>query len=77
MENEAPDRRKQGYSLRRAISDYGMGIFIAAFGVFLIIAPKLNVNMNVDEVQRYMFAGIFLLYGGFRIYRGSKRNYFN
>jgi len=76
MENEAPDRRKKAYSIRRAILDYGMGIIIFGIGVFLLIAPRLHVALNIDDLNRYMFAGLCLLYGGFRAYRGAKKNYY-
>lgn len=76
MENEAPDRRKRLYALRRAIMDYGIGIIIMGFGVFLLIAPKLGFSFQIDDLNRYMFSGLCLLYGGFRAYRGSRKNYF-
>ena len=77
MENEAPNRRKQGYILRRAILDYGMGVIIFGFGVFFLVAPKLGFDFGIDTLYRYIFSGLCLLYGGFRIYRGSQKNYFN
>jgi hypothetical protein len=83
MENEAPeredrpDRRKQGYILRRAILDYGMGVIIFGIGIVVLLAPKLGLTLSIDDTFRYMFAGLCLLYGGFRIYRGSRKNYFN
>jgi hypothetical protein len=77
MENEAPDRRKQGYILRRAILDYGMGIIIFGFGVLFLFAPKLGITLSIDDLYRYIFSGLCLLYGGFRIYRGSRKDYFN
>jgi hypothetical protein len=77
MENEAPNRRKQGYILRRAILDYGMGVIIFAFGVFFLVAPKLGFDFGIDNLYRYIFSGLCLLYGGFRVYRGSQKNYFN
>jgi len=77
MENEAPNRRKQGYILRRAILDYGMGIIIFGFGVFFLVAPKLGFDFGIDKLYRYIFSGLCLLYGGFRVYRGSQKKYFN
>jgi hypothetical protein len=80
MENEAPerpDRRKQGYILRRAISDFGMGIVICGFGILFLLAPVLKLQLAIDGLLRYMFSGLCLLYGGFRIYRGARKNYFN
>ena len=77
MENEADDARKKGYVLRRAILDYGMGIIIFGFGVFFLVGPKLGFSFSIGNDLRYMFAGLCLLYGGFRVYRGSKKDYFN
>lgn len=77
MENGAPDRRKKGYALRRAVLDYGMGVMIFGFGVFLLIASKLGFNFRMSDFSRYGFSGLCLLYGGFRVYRGYKQNYFH
>ncbi len=77
MENEAQDRRKKGYVLMRTILDYGMGIIIFAFGVFFLASPYLGFDFGIDKVLLYLFSGLCLLYGGFRIYRGAKKNYFN
>ena len=77
MENEAPDRRKKTYMLRRAILDYGMGVIIFGFGVFFMIAPKLGFDFGVDNFYRYLFASLCLLYGGWRFYRGYQKNYFD
>lgn len=76
MENEAPDRRRHNYSLRRSILDYGMGVMIFGFGVFMIIAPKLGYDFGIDNFYRYTFSGLWLLYGGWRIYRGYQKNYY-
>lgn len=83
MVNEAPerqrmeDRRRKTYTLRRAILDYGMGVIITGIGIILLLAPVLKIALSVDDLARYIFAGLFLLYGGFRIYRGSRKNYFD
>lgn len=83
MENEAPERRKmeerrrKTYSLRRAILDYGMGVIITGIGVVLLLAPLLHLALSIDGTTRYIFAGMFLVYGVFRIYRGSRKNYFD
>jgi hypothetical protein len=76
MENQAPDRRTKGYILMRAIMDFGMGILIFAAGVFFILSPYLGFQWEVEGFYRYGFAGLCLLYGGWRIYRGYKKNYF-
>jgi hypothetical protein len=70
-------KRKQVYALRRAILDYGMGLIIFGFGVFFLVAPKLGYDFRVDNFYRYFFSGLCLLYGGWRAYRGYKKNYFD
>jgi hypothetical protein len=77
MENEAPDRRKQGYALRRAILDYGMGVIIFGFGIFFLLSSKLGFDFGMEDFFRYTFSGLCLLYGGWRVYRGYKKNYFD
>jgi hypothetical protein len=57
--------------------DYGMGIIIFVIGVFFLAGPKLGYSFQLDPLMRYMLSGLFMLYGGFRIYRGAKKNYFN
>ncbi len=77
MENGTRDGQKKRYSLRRAILDYGMGVIIFAIGIVILLAPKLGISLILDSTQRYMIGGLFLLYGAFRFYRGSKKDYYN
>ena len=76
MSSDFDERRRNAHSSRRSIMDYGMGIIIAGFGVFFAVAPKLGIEFNIEPMLRYLFAGLCLLYGFFRIYRGYKKNYF-
>lgn len=76
-EEQDLDKRARGYRLRRSIMDYGMGIIIFCLGIFFLLAPRLGVTFGIDDLFRYLFAGLCILYGIFRIYRGYKKNYFN
>ncbi len=76
-EDRNPDNRSKGYILRRSIMDYGMGGIIFCLGIFFLIAPKLGVVFGIDNLFRYLFGGLCILYGLFRVYRGYKKNYFN
>jgi len=76
MENETPDNRTKGYILMRTIMDYGMGVIILGVGVFFLVAPKFGFNFEMGNLYRYMFSGLFIIYGGWRFYRGYKKNYF-
>ena len=77
MENDGSERRRKGYVLMRTIMDYGMGIIIFGFGVFFLLAPKLGIGFQIESFYRYCFGGLCIIYGGWRVYRGYKKNYFN
>jgi hypothetical protein len=75
-ESEKPSGRDRLYAMRRAIMDYGIGFLIMGFGIFLLIAPKLGFSFSIDDLNRYLFSGLCLLYGAYRAYRGSRKDYF-
>lgn len=77
MENEFRDKRQKSYILMRRIYDFTMAILILGMAVVMLGAKKLNIEelISVDSSFRYLFGGICLLYGGFRLYRGFKRDY--
>jgi hypothetical protein len=77
MDKREGDNRRRGYSLRRSIMDYGMGVIIAVIGLVIILAPFLRLPLHMEALNRYLLGGLFLLYGGFRIYRGTQKDYFN
>jgi hypothetical protein len=76
-EDQEPDKRSKGYILRRSVMDYGMGVIIFCLGIFFLIAPRGGVVFGIDDTFRYLFGGLCILYGLFRVYRGYKKNYFN
>lgn len=69
--------RKRSYELRRAILDYGMGVIIFIIGIVLLLAPRLGLTVQIDDTMRYILGVLFLVYGGFRVYRGRQKNYYN
>ena len=76
MDHGEQDRRTKGYVTMRAILDFGMGVIIFAVGLFFLLAPKLGFNFGVDDFYRDFFAVLCMVYGGWRAYRGYKKNYF-
>ena len=76
MPTNFDEKRKSAYRGRRSIMDYGMGVMIAGFGVFFLVAPKLGFQFGIDPVARYLFSALCLIYGVFRIYRGKQQDYF-
>jgi hypothetical protein len=77
MANEFEQRKKSAYSTRRSIMDIGMGILWSGMGLLFIFKDLLGVALDFpDKPYDYIFGGLCLVYGVFRIYRGIKKNYF-
>ena len=77
METRSEERRKKNYTMMRSIVDYGMGLVIFGFGIFFMVAPRLGKQFDIEPVLMYFFAGLCIIYGGWRIYRGYKKNYYS
>lgn len=77
MNIDPTDSKGKSYILRRSLMDYGRGTIILCFGIFLVFAEKLGFDFTIRPVLRFSLAGLFILYGLFRIYTGYKKNYFS
>jgi len=77
MEDRFREKQEKSYTLMRMTYDLTMGLLILGMGGLLFFAEWLKIEQitSIDLVFRYMFGGICLLYGGFRLYRGIKRDY--
>lgn len=76
-ERRQEDARRKAISTRRTVADYGMGLIYTAMGAFFMFSDKMGVELEFPPKPfNYVFGGLCLLYGGFRIYRGYKKNYF-
>ncbi len=77
MENEIEGKKRKGYYLMRITYDLTMAFLILGMAVVMLFAEKLKIEQisSTDISFRYLFGGICLLYGGFRLYRGIKRDY--
>ncbi|MDP4148051.1 MAG: hypothetical protein Q8927_18715 [Bacteroidota bacterium] len=75
MDSDARGRKRKGYmGLMAAIMNSGRGLLICLIGVFFLLAPKFGVDFKIADTNRYIFSGLCLLYGGWRIYRGYSNN---
>lgn len=77
MQESFRDKQQKSYTLMRMSYDLVMAILILGMAVVMLFPEKLKIEqiMAVDNTFRYLFGGICLLYGGFRLYRGIKRDY--
>jgi drug/metabolite transporter superfamily protein YnfA len=54
-----------------------MGAIYAGVGGFFIVSGILGMEIEFPPKPfSYIFGALCMLYGGFRIYRGIKRNYY-
>ncbi len=77
MEDRFREKQQKSYTLMRMTYDLTMAILILGMAAVLFFAEQFKIQqiMESDLGFRYMFGGICLLYGGFRLYRGIKRDY--
>lgn len=72
-----PEQRTRRYIGMKSITDLGMGIIYAGVGIFILLAEKFNfTNEFTGSIIGKTFAVLVMLYGGWRIYRGIKKDYF-
>ena len=77
MQEEPKDERSKNYVLMRTLMDVGMGIIYIGVSLFILFAKRFGFSSAVfDPPFNYLFPGICIAYGAFRIYRGVKKNYF-
>ena len=77
MTSDLDDKKRRAYVNRRAISDLGMGVIYAGVGGFFIVSGILGMEIEFPPKPfSYIFGALCMLYGGFRIYRGIKKNYY-
>jgi hypothetical protein len=79
MIEEYEKQKRKRLALRKAIMDYAIGVLIIIMGIFFLLRQNFKLTFNEDYPPNNMdkvFGVICLLYGGWRIYRGYKKNYF-
>jgi ABC-type nickel/cobalt efflux system permease component RcnA len=75
MEHKIRDgRQQQSLNGMRVVFDFTRAVLILGMGLVLIFG-KIPQVTSLDPLMRYMFAGLCILYGSFRLYRAIKRDY--
>jgi hypothetical protein len=77
FEEKRLSQREKGMVRMRSIMDFGMGLLWLGMGIFMIFIKQFNTGIEArfDDPTMKAFGGICILYGAFRIYRGSRKNY--
>jgi hypothetical protein len=77
MENEFRDRQRRNYNSMRSIYNISIGILILGIGLLMFFNEKVGLNLTEQfdgSLMIYLFGGLCLLYGSFRLYRGLKKD---
>jgi uncharacterized membrane protein len=75
MQNEFRERQRRNVNNMRMVKDITMAVLILGMAVVLFFGPSWGIPIDLDDLLRMSLAGLFTLYGGFRLYRGIKRDY--
>jgi hypothetical protein len=77
IEDFQEKHRQQGAKMR-SIMDYTMGFVFFCLGLFFIVYREFGITImgNPPSNLDYFIGGLFTIYGGWRIYRGYKKNYY-
>jgi len=75
MDNDFRDRQRKNYNTMRNVYNITMGILIIGIGLLMFFNDKVGLQLfeQFDKTLIYAFGGLCLLYGGFRLYRGLKK----
>jgi hypothetical protein len=78
MNTDYEKKRRKAYVNRRSLMDFGMGIIYTMMGGFFLLSELFGIYMEFPPKPfSYIFGGLCVVYGVFRIYRGVRKNYFN
>ena len=70
------DPKTKRYILMKSIMDLGMGLIYIGVGIMILFANKIGLtNEFVESTLGRIFAGLVMLYGLWRVYRGIKKDY--
>lgn len=78
LEEFEKNKRKQVSGIR-SVMDYTMGIVFLIIGLYFLLSQSMGWQLmgRKGTALDYVIGAVFFLYGGWRIYRGYKKNYFN
>ncbi len=79
--NDYKERQRRSAAVARTIYNISFGVIVLVVGLIMIFLDKIN-NETLNEylgylepLLRYMFGGLCLIYGIFRLYRGLKKDF--
>lgn len=81
MLEDYKDKQRKSAATARRIYNISFGIIILVIGLVVLFIDKIHNDTLTqyfdlsDVLLRYMFGGLCLIYGFFRLYRGIKKDF--
>ncbi len=78
MEPDFKEKQRKSYNNMQTVYNITMGLLILGIGLMMFFNEKIGLNLAEkfgDPLMINLFGGLCLLYGGFRLYRGIKKDY--
>ena len=81
MISDYKERRQKSFSQLRMVYNISMGLFILATAAVMLFGNRFGIEAltnfinPIDPLLRYLFGGVCVIYGAFRLYRGIKKEY--
>lgn len=73
-----PDPKTKRYILMKSIMDLGMGFLYLGVGFIILFAKQFHLFNNFTQsIAGKIFAVLVIIYGGWRVFRGIKKDYTN
>lgn len=76
MENSYREKRNKNMELMRTVYNIAIGIIILGMGLAILFNDQLGLKITetFDSTLINIFGGACIIYGGFRLFRGLKKN---
>lgn len=72
-------KERRGYVMMRVVKDLAMSTIILLMAFLMLLGDKFaltaKVVYGIDPLMKYLFGGLCLMYGSFRLYRAIKHDY--
>jgi hypothetical protein len=77
MENDFRERSRKNYNTMKTVYNITMGSIIVGIGILMLFSEKFGLTLfdTFGREMVYALSALFILYGGFRLYRGIKKDY--
>jgi len=78
MIEEFQEEQRRKHARVKSMMDYTMGILLLLLGLFFLLYGIFGIKLVNREHSAvdYVIGALFVVYGGWRIYRGNKKDYF-